>query len=263
VESEALDPVGRLSHYEHDANPVTLASDTEEEKKFDPPPDLLPVLESAARLQEVVPDAVLVGGSDRAGYAGHRISFDHDHVLALQERYEVVLEAVEATDGWATSVRASRPPMTIMGKLGGIEAGLRQLRRKVPLQTVVVELPGGQHIRIPTIAEALGVKAYLIVQRKQVRDYLDVAALADRVGVPQAAGILSDIDSFYLDRSGDDESVVSSLVPRFARPDPRDRQTLAELARYKGLVPRWQDWSETRRVCRDLAQTMLGGGDGV
>jgi len=184
-------------------------------------------------------------------------------VLAIQERYEAVLEAVEATDGWATSVRASKPPMTIMGKLGGIEAGLRQLRRKIPLQTVVVELPGGQHIRIPTIAEALRVKAYLIVQRNQVRDYLDVAALADRVGVPQAAGILSDIDSFYLDRSGDDESVVSTLVPHLARPDPRDRQTLAELARYKGLVPRWQDWSETRRVCRDLAQTMLCGGDGV
>jgi len=67
----------------------------------------------------------------------------------------------------------------------------------------------------------------------------------------------------YLDRSGDDESVVSTLVPRLARPDPRDRQTPAELARYKGLVPRWQDWSETRRVCRDLAQTMLGRGDGV
>jgi hypothetical protein len=240
---------------------VTRQSDTGE--GIDPPPDLLPVLESAARLQQVVPDAVLVGGTVSAAYAGHRISFDHDHVLALQEQYEAVLEAVEATDGWATSVRASKPPMTIMGKLGGIEAGLRQLRRTVPLQTVVVELPGGQHIRIPTIAEALRVKAYLIVQRNQVRDYLDVAALADRVGVPQAARILNDMDSFYTDRSGDDESVVSTLVPRLARPDPRDRQTLAELARYKGLIPRWQKWSETQRLCRELAQTMLGGRDDV
>ena len=40
----------------------------------------------------------------------------------------MVLEAVEATDGWATSVRPSKPPMTIMGELGGIEAGLCQLR---------------------------------------------------------------------------------------------------------------------------------------
>ena len=39
------------------------------------------VLASAARLQQVVPDAVLVGGSAAALHAGHRDSFDHDHVL--------------------------------------------------------------------------------------------------------------------------------------------------------------------------------------
>lgn len=226
---------------------------------IEPPPDLLPVLESAARLQQAVPDAVLVGGTASAAHAGHRISFDHDHVLDLQDRYEAVLEAVEATDGWATSVRASKPPMTIMGRLGGIEAGLRQLRRRVPLQIQVVELPGGHQVRIPTIEEALRVKAYLIVQRNQVRDYLDVAALADRIGVPEAAQVLNDIDSFYVDRSGEVESVVSTLVPRLARPTPRDRKTLGELPRYKGLVQRWQDWAETRRVCGDLAQAMLDG----
>jgi DNA-binding transcriptional regulator YiaG len=45
-------------------------------------PDLLRVLESAARLQAVVPDAVLVGGSAAALWASHRTLFDHDHVLA-------------------------------------------------------------------------------------------------------------------------------------------------------------------------------------
>lgn len=44
----------------------------------------------------------------------------------LSERYADVLEAVEATEGWITSVRASSPPMTLLGQLGGIEAGLRQ-----------------------------------------------------------------------------------------------------------------------------------------
>ena len=47
-----------------------------------PSPTLRRVLESAARLQEVVPEAVLVGGSAAALHAGHRDSFDHDHVLA-------------------------------------------------------------------------------------------------------------------------------------------------------------------------------------
>src|SRR5579864_3605505 len=44
-------------------------------------PELVRVLESAARLQEAVPDAVLVGGSAAALWANHRFSFDHDHVL--------------------------------------------------------------------------------------------------------------------------------------------------------------------------------------
>src|ERR1700675_2928094 len=44
-------------------------------------PELVRVLESAARLQEVLPDAVLVGGSAAALWANHRFSHDHDHVL--------------------------------------------------------------------------------------------------------------------------------------------------------------------------------------
>jgi transcriptional regulator with XRE-family HTH domain len=67
-------------------------------------PELVRVLESAARLQEVVPDAVLVGGSAAAPWASHRTSFDHDHVLQdLSDRFDAVLEAIEATDGWVTN----------------------------------------------------------------------------------------------------------------------------------------------------------------
>jgi hypothetical protein len=39
-------------------------------------PELLAVLESASRLQQMVPDAVLVGGSAAALYAGHRDSYE-------------------------------------------------------------------------------------------------------------------------------------------------------------------------------------------
>jgi hypothetical protein len=51
-----------------------------------------------------VPDAVLVGGSAAALWANHGSSQDHDHVLAdLTERFDAVLEAIEATDGWVTN----------------------------------------------------------------------------------------------------------------------------------------------------------------
>lgn len=94
---------------------------------------LLEVLESAVRLQEVVPDAVLVGGSAAALYAGHRESSDHDHVLAdLADRYDAVLEAVEATEGWVTN--RAQPGKIILGELGGIETGVRQLIRTTPFR---------------------------------------------------------------------------------------------------------------------------------
>src|SRR5580698_1688528 len=95
-------------------------------------PDLLAVLESASRLQQMVPDAVLVGGSAAALYAGHRDSYDHDHVLAdLRDRFEVVLEALESEGEWVTNRVV--PGKIILGQLGDIEAGVRQMVRTRPL----------------------------------------------------------------------------------------------------------------------------------
>ncbi len=217
------------------------------------------VLASAARLQEVVPDAVLVGGSAAALHAGHRDSFDHGHVLAdLVERYQEVLEAVEATEGWATSVRASKPPFTIMGSLGGVEAGLRQMRRQRPLETCEIDLGDGAVVVAPTAAEALRVKAYLVVQRNVVRDYLDVVALVDHLGEDAAVEVLSNIDAYYVDRSGEAGSVLTSLVAALADPRPRDTDVTRELPRYKGLDARWHEWEDVVAACRGLALRLAG-----
>lgn len=222
-------------------------------------PILRRVLASAARLQEVVPDAVLVGGSAAALHAGHRDSVDHDHVLTdLVNRYETVLEAVEATEGWATSVRASRPPFTIMGSLWGVEAGLRQLRRRRPLETCRVEVGGGAVVIAPTVAETLRVKAFLVVQRNVVRDYLDVVALADHIGTKAAVAVLAGIDEYYVDRSGETGSVLTSLVIALADPRPRDPEVIGELPRYKGLKPRYHGWEAIVEVCRSLALGLSG-----
>ena len=226
---------------------------------MDVSPTLQRVLESAARLQEVVPDAVLVGGSAAALHAGHRDSFDHDHVLAdLVDRYETVLEAVEATDGWATSVRASKPPFTIMGRLGGVEAGLRQMRRTRPLETLEVDVGEDAIVVAPTASEALRVKAFLGDQRNVVRDYLDVVALAEHLGLDVAVEVLSNIDDYYADRSDESGSVLTSLVIALADPTPRDTAVIDELPRYKGLKPRYHRWDDVVEVCRSLA-LRLGG----
>lgn len=221
-------------------------------------PTLLAVLESAARLQRVVPDAVLVGGSAAALYAHHRDSPAHDHVLTdLKDRYAEILEAVDATDGWVTSVRASAPPMTLLGSLGGIEAGLRQLRRTRPLEVHEVDMNDAGVLRVPTAAETLRIKAYLVVQRNQTRDYLDVVALADRYGSDGAVGALLGLDGYYRDRSECADSVLTALVQRLSEPNPRDWRVTTQLASYKGLATRWHEWSTVVAACEQLADALL------
>ena len=216
------------------------------------------ILASAARLQSLVPDAVLVGGSAAALYAEHRESFDHDHVLTdLTERYAEVLEAVEASDGWVTSIRASTPPLTLLGSLDGVEAGLRQLRRTRPLEVERVDIDG-LSLQVPTLPEILRIKAFLVVQRNQVRDYLDTVALADRLG-DEAAAVLSDIDTYYADRSDGPDSVLTALIQRLAEPNPRDSRVTRQLAAYKGLLPRWHDWGQVVADCHALADAILQG----
>jgi L-serine deaminase len=60
-------------------------------------PSLQDVFEKAAQLQELVPGAVLVGGSAAALHAQHRESHDHDHVVSdLAERFDSILENLES-----------------------------------------------------------------------------------------------------------------------------------------------------------------------
>jgi hypothetical protein len=219
---------------------------------------LMRVLRSAARLQELVPDAVLVGGSAAALYAGHRDSYDHDHVLAdLADRFDAVLDAVESHDGWVTN--RVTPGKIILGELGGIETGIRQLIRRIPLETVRVALPSGESIIAPTPEETLRIKAFLVIRRNQTRDYLDVAALADRIGIDHAAVTLSNIDEYYADQHEAGDGVASQLVRQLAEPAPKDRLTTRSLGQYKNLAARWQEWDEVVSVCRRVATTMVEG----
>lgn len=143
-----------------------------------------------------------------------------------------------------------------MGSLGGVEAGLRQLRRTRPLELTELDVPGAGRLRIPTDAEMLRIKAYLIIQRNQVRDYLDVVALADLLGAG-AAGVLAAIDSYYQDRSAGGDSVLTALVQRLSEPNPRDHEVTGELASYKRLDPRWHSWSMVRAACERLADAIV------
>lgn len=219
-------------------------------------PELLAVLESASRLQQMVPDAILVGGSAAALYAGHRDSYDHDHVLTdLRDRFDVVLEALESEGEWVTNRVV--PGKIILGNLGDIEAGVRQLIRIRPLETTRVTLPSGRELTVPTAEETLRIKGFLIVRRNQTRDYLDVAALADRYGPQAASGILAGIDAYYMDQHGGGRGVAAQLVRQLGDPRPKDASVTRQLGAYRNLAVRWASWDEIRAACRVLAAAML------
>jgi hypothetical protein len=218
-------------------------------------PSLQDVLEKAARLQELVPGAVLVGGSAAALYAHHRESHDHDHVVAdLAERFDSILENLEALGDWSTA--KAQPGKIILGELGGIETGVRQLLRSRPLESVEIEVQG-KPLQVPTAAEILRIKAWLALSRNQTRDYLDIAALADSIGLDEAATMLSDIEDYYADVNSRPEAVSTQLVKQLADPRPRDVEVTAQLASYKALDARWQDWSTVRAVLAELAERMM------
>ena len=217
------------------------------------------VLESAARFQALVPDAVLVGGTAVSAHLGHRESLDHDHVLAdLQNRFVEIFELLSAQVEWQTAhVREGK---LILGTFGGVEAGLRQLRRARPLETEMVSLESGAFVKVPTLPEMARVKAFLITNRNQTRDYLDFAALAERMGIAAAARVLLEMDAYYEKCLSSSGSVAAELLTLLAEPSPADADAIRELPRYKGLDARYHDWDVVEGICRLVAEAMLKGG---
>jgi hypothetical protein len=218
-------------------------------------PQFQKVLEAAARLQQILPDAVLVGGSAAAQRAGHRISLDDDHVLTdLRERFDEVLAALEQTDGWVTA--RIRPQVLILGSLDGVETGIRQLIRRRPLEVEEVSV-AGRPLKVPTLEEILRIKAWLVLRRNATRDYLDVVALADRLGVREAARVILDMDEYYEDQLGPGgRRAATQLVKQLAEPAPYDLSEV-ELAHYRKLDPRWRDWGNVMMAARGLAAKVL------
>jgi hypothetical protein len=203
------------------------------------------ILSAAARLQKILPDAVLVGGTAAAMLAHHRISADADHVLGnLRDRFDAVLATLESVAGWKTA-RVNRPVL-ILGSLDGIDTGIRQLIRSEPLETEKIAIRDGLEITVPTPNEILRIKGVLILRRNAARDYIDFAAMADRMGGMAISGALEPFDRLYPQENG--QSALMQLQVQLAAPKPYDLESV-NLDEYKGLEPAWREWSRVESAC--------------
>jgi hypothetical protein len=215
-------------------------------------PDWEEVLSSAARLQSILPGAVLVGGTASALFAKHRFSSDADHVLSdLRERFDKVLAELESVAGWKTA-RLNRP-VQILGSLDGIETGVRQLIREQPLETTTVDFHG-QMLTVPTEGEILRIKAALILKRNATRDYLDFIALATHLGDQKAAEAMRNFDLLY--PQSNQESALQQLEIQLANPAPFDLNDL-RLSEYKQLDPKWHNWADVKTACARCAKDLF------
>jgi len=213
------------------------------------------VLEQAARLQKLVPDAVLVGGSAAFVYVQHRYSLDHDHIITdLEERFDLILDSLEREGDWVTN-RVVYGKI-ILGELGGIEAGVRQLIRKRALEFQKIQIDDFS-LNVPTVEEITRIKAFLIVKRNQMRDYLDFAALTDKIGILASAKIIENIDEYYTDDSQNGKPVLSQLLRQLGEPMPKDSRSIEQLPNYKGTVDKWKDWNTIIETCRSAAQKVM------
>ncbi len=201
------------------------------------------MLSAACRLQQLLPEAVLV-----AIHAEHRLSQDADHVVPdLRRQFDAILAQLESAAGWRTA-RVTRP-VQILGRLDGIETGVRQLIRNEPLETTTIQHRDAT-LTIPTSAEILRIKGVLILKRNATRDYLDFAALAHRMGDQAAAEALRPFDRLYHQANG--ESALQQLQVQLASPLPYDLE-VTELSEYKNLAARWHDWNAVTAVCAHVA----------
>lgn len=193
-----------------------------------PAADLHAVLADAGRLRRMaprtvgVPDPLALRGSGTvpAGAVGQQVMTHPVHLW--RARLEVALDA-----------------------LGNGAAAAR----RSPLETVTVALPGGERVAIPTTAEALRMKGYLVLYRNTRRDYAGLVDLVDSVGVDDAAAALAGIDGHYDSGHPQPQWIATQLVRRLADPEPVDGD--ADWTVGPGR------WTDVRRRCLALAVTIL------
>ncbi|WP_406813120.1 MMPL family transporter [Mycobacterium sp. M23085] len=127
-----------------------------------------------------------------------------------------------------------------------------QYERRSPVETTNVQLPTGDRLLVPTGAETLRLKGYLIMCRNSRRDYADFADMVDVLEPETAAVVLAGMDRYYCCKSSRRQCIATQLVRRLADPNPcdypEDQGSEAEAD---------SDWEAIRQRCLSVAVAML------
>jgi RND superfamily putative drug exporter len=124
--------------------------------------------------------------------------------------------------------------------------------RRSPVETTHVQLPTGDRLQVPTGAETLRLKGYLIMCRNSSSDYAEFADMVDTLEPEIAAVVLTGMDRYYCCQPPKQQWMATQLVRRLADPHPSDFTD-----------DQWSDpdakadWEEVRQRCLSVAVAML------
>lgn len=210
------------------------------------------VLSAGVKAQRLVPGAVAVGGTASALYAHHRVSHDTDHLVpSLSKDFDRLRAALEVSPDWRTA--RVQAPVLILGSIDGVQVGFRQPRHRGEIDALVMDTPAGP-LRVPTLDELIGMKAFMAYARNAVRDYLDFAALSTCASEEAVLHALLKSDQRYGHLQT--TSVGLEVAKRLSAPHPYDLGDV-DLNEYKGLAPEWRSWPKVEQICRRFG-SLLG-----
>jgi uncharacterized membrane protein YdfJ with MMPL/SSD domain len=160
------------------------------------------------------------GGRKNMPWAGRGVH----PVTMWRGRLSVALDALEV------DAHAAAPPV----------------ERRSPVETTSVQLPTGDRLQIPTGAETLRLKGYLLMCRNSCRDYAEFAELVDTMDAHIAGLVLAGMDKYYCGQQPRKQWVATQLVRRLADPRPWDDEVDPDV-----------DWVKVKERCLSVAVAML------
>lgn len=240
-----------------------------------PSADLKMVVKGAARLRDLAPDAVCV--ADPMAFTGCG-SLDSDLAGQVRGSDDATRQGPQRIPaGGAPTierklVRAyrnartapSRPVHPVTMWRGRLSIALDALEteadipdpvveRLSPVETTNVQLPTGDRLQIPTCAETLRFKGYLILCRNTRADFAELADLVDGMDVSTAAVVLSGMDRYYGSGRSEQQWIATQLVRRLADPNPSDVDDDDRWDGPEGAA----EWEKIRQRCLSVAVAIL------
>jgi RND superfamily putative drug exporter len=221
--------------------------------------DLRMVVKSAAKLKTLVPHAVTV--ADPLALSGCMPTKQLRSTDRLNGTHRNGSVTGKRNYGHATRADLPVHPVTMWrGRLSvaldalAAESDLERapMERRSPVETTNVQLPTGDRLQIPTGAETLRMKSYLIMCRNSTRDYAEFADLVESMETRTAASVLAAMDRYYCGQHSRKQWVATQLVRRLADPQPSDEHD----TRMSGPEAE-ADWAKVRERCLSVAVAML------